>query len=52
MLEAMQLPEVKARLASEGGESMNGTPDEFARIIKSELGKWSKVIQSAGLRVE
>jgi len=51
-LEAMQLPEVKARLASEGGESMSGTPDEFARIIKSELGKWSKVIQAAGLRGE
>lgn len=50
--EALRNREVTDKLASDGAEPMAGNPEEFARIIKTELAKWSKVIKHAGIRGE
>ena len=45
-------PEMKKRLVELGGEPLIQTPDAFGDMIKAETGKWKKVVEFAGLKVE
>ena len=49
---ALNLPEVKELLSGVGALPTPGTPDAFASYLKSEIEKWSDVIQRAGIRAE
>jgi tripartite-type tricarboxylate transporter receptor subunit TctC len=48
----LQLPDVKERLASQGADTMPGTPAELDRYIRAEIPKWTKVIRESGARAE
>jgi len=50
-IEAMETPDVKAKLASQGVLLTGTSPEEFAAYIKSEIAKWGKVVQAAGIKV-
>lgn len=43
--------DVKARLVQLGVEPVGGTPDDFARQIRTEHDKWGKVIQAANIKL-
>jgi len=43
---------LKARLIDLGGEPVAESPDQFAKFITAETGKWSKVVSFAGIRPE
>jgi len=45
-------PAMKAKLAEMGGIMMNGTPEDFAKIIQSETDKWEKVVKFSGAKVD
>ena len=47
--EALQTQDMKARFAALGVEPMTNTPEEFARAIRSDIAKWSKVAKAAKL---
>ena len=51
-VKALALPDLRARLADLGMESIGNSPDEFAAVIKSEIPKWAKVIKDAGIKPE
>jgi tripartite-type tricarboxylate transporter receptor subunit TctC len=44
--------EVKKRIASEGGDPLSSTPEEYARNIDQEETKWSTLIRKLNLKVE
>jgi tripartite-type tricarboxylate transporter receptor subunit TctC len=44
--------QVRERLAAEGVDVRHSTPEEFARLLVSDLERWAKVIQRAGVRIE
>ena len=44
--------ELRERLASQGADTVGGTPEEFARIIRSDLAKWAKVVKASGAKVD
>lgn len=48
----MQSAEMKTLLAHEGSEPVGNTPREFAAIIKTEVERWRKVAQAAGIKAE
>ena len=48
----MQLPETNKRFASEGADPVSGTPEEFSRLISSEMIKWAKVAKTANIKAE
>jgi tripartite-type tricarboxylate transporter receptor subunit TctC len=50
--QALNLPDVKARLATDGAEAVGGTPAEFAQFIKAEIEKWATVARAANIRPE
>jgi tripartite-type tricarboxylate transporter receptor subunit TctC len=41
--------EVRQRLVDSGAEPGGGVPSDFAAFIKSEIGKWSKLVQTVKL---
>jgi tripartite-type tricarboxylate transporter receptor subunit TctC len=43
---------MKARFAAISGESIEGTPAQFGKLIAGETEKWAKVVKFAGLKVE
>jgi len=49
---ALKSPALAQRFAAVGLEPSGNTPEAFAATIRSEIGKWRKVVQSAGIRVE
>lgn len=48
----LQLREVKDQLSSMGMSVVAGTPDQFAQTIKDDTVKFTRIIKSAGIRVE
>ncbi len=46
----LKQPEIFERLSQEGAEPVGNTPQQFAAHIKSEIEKWRKVIQAAGIK--
>ncbi len=51
-VEALNSPELKARLASLQAEAMPGTPEQFGAFVKSELAKYQSVVKASGATVE
>jgi tripartite-type tricarboxylate transporter receptor subunit TctC len=49
---AMQLPDVRQILESQGFEVIGSTPQEFAAFLKAETTKWTRVVQSTGAKAE
>jgi tripartite-type tricarboxylate transporter receptor subunit TctC len=49
---AMNQPDLKERLASQGGDAVSSTPEQFAAFIDSELKKWTSVIRTANIRID
>jgi tripartite-type tricarboxylate transporter receptor subunit TctC len=51
-VDALDSPELKARLASFMAESMASPPDRFAAFVKAELAKYQSVVKRSGATVE
>jgi tripartite-type tricarboxylate transporter receptor subunit TctC len=47
---ALQLPDVRERLAALGADIIGGTPKDFADHIQREIPKWAKVIKDLGVQ--
>jgi tripartite-type tricarboxylate transporter receptor subunit TctC len=48
----LQTPDVRDRMSADGSEPVGSTPEQFGAHIKSEVAKWRKLIQEAGIRAE
>jgi tripartite-type tricarboxylate transporter receptor subunit TctC len=51
-LSSLQTKEVKDRLFASGVEIRPGTAEELAKLIRSELEKWAKVVKASGAKVD
>jgi tripartite-type tricarboxylate transporter receptor subunit TctC len=51
-VDALQSPELKARLAALMAEAIPGTPDQFGAFVKRELAKYEAVVKASGAKVE
>jgi tripartite-type tricarboxylate transporter receptor subunit TctC len=43
---------VRERLAAEGVDVRYSTPEEFTQLLASDIQRWAKVVQRAGVRIE
>ncbi|MEP7056995.1 MAG: tripartite tricarboxylate transporter substrate binding protein [Caldimonas sp.] len=48
----LRLPEVEKMFFEQGAEPVGNTPDEFAKVIATELQKWAKVAAATGVKLE
>jgi tripartite-type tricarboxylate transporter receptor subunit TctC len=52
IVNALKAPEVGERFAADGSEPLGRTPENFTAYIKSEIGKWAKVVKETGVKAE
>ncbi|MBY0437913.1 MAG: tripartite tricarboxylate transporter substrate binding protein [Burkholderiales bacterium] len=51
-VKAVNNPEMKALLATEGAEPVGSTPAQFAAQINAEIARWTQVVKAAGIRAD
>jgi tripartite-type tricarboxylate transporter receptor subunit TctC len=49
---ALAFPEVREKIASEGGAALGGTAADFAALLKADLVRWGGIVKSSGAKVE
>ncbi len=47
--DVLRQPEIAGRMAQQGAETVGGTPDNFAALIKSDTAKYAKLLKAAGM---
>jgi tripartite-type tricarboxylate transporter receptor subunit TctC len=52
VVQIVQLPDVREKLAAQGAEPLTGTPEEAGEFIRSEIVRWRKVVKAAGIRLD
>jgi tripartite-type tricarboxylate transporter receptor subunit TctC len=52
IVKVLESPDVRERMAANGGATIKPGPAAFDAQIKSELTKWSRVIREAGVKIE
>ncbi|HYX92619.1 MAG TPA: tripartite tricarboxylate transporter substrate binding protein [Myxococcaceae bacterium] len=53
IIKALKQPDVVERLVKEGGNEIVGSsPEEFAKVIESDLGRYARLIKDRGIKVE
>lgn len=48
----LAMPEMKETLAREGANPRPASPDEFSKLIRSEMTRWSKLIKDSNIQME
>jgi len=49
---ALQDPDLRLKITSQGNEVVGGTPEQFAALIRSEAPRWAKVVKDAKIDPE
>jgi tripartite-type tricarboxylate transporter receptor subunit TctC len=49
---ALQDPDLKEKILSQGNELGGGTPEEFIALVKSEAPRWAKVVKDANMTAD
>ncbi|MBI1965078.1 MAG: tripartite tricarboxylate transporter substrate binding protein [Betaproteobacteria bacterium] len=52
MTAVLRSPAVAQKLVADGADAVANTPEEFARVLRAETGKWAKVVRAAGIKPE
>jgi len=52
VVRVIHMPEMKSMLRQAGIEAVGNSPHEFAAIIKTEVARWIKVVDAAGVKAE
>lgn len=50
--EALQAAELREQFRNQGIDIVYGSPEEFSSYIRREIGKWSKVVRTSGIKAE
>jgi tripartite-type tricarboxylate transporter receptor subunit TctC len=48
----LNAPETRDRILKQGVEVQTGTPEQFDAFVKTEVGRWAKVIKDAGIKAD
>ncbi len=52
LTQALALPALREKLQEQGFDIVASTPDAYARLIRSEIERWSKVVKDSGIVVD
>jgi tripartite-type tricarboxylate transporter receptor subunit TctC len=52
VIKILKMPDVQARLSSDGSLFGENTPEQFGQFIKAEIAKWGKVVKASGARAD
>jgi tripartite-type tricarboxylate transporter receptor subunit TctC len=49
---ALKLADVRERLTGQGIDIRSGTPEELAQLLSTDMARWAKVVQRAGIKAD
>jgi len=52
IVKVLQLPDVRERIATEGGEPSPTSPEQFAKFISAEVVKWGALVRASGAQID
>ena len=52
VIKILAMPDVRERFLAQGVEPQGSTPEQFAEHIRSQMAKWGKLVQDAGVKAE
>ena len=52
MVRALRSPEVRERMTQIGFDVVAGTPEEFGQFMKTEVERWTRVVEKGGIKPE
>ena len=52
VIDALKLPDVRERIASQGADIVGDTPAEFSAFIAAESAKYARIIKQAGVKLD
>jgi len=52
LVKTLQSPAVMSQLQEQGFDVVAGTPEAYATLIRSEIARWTAVVNAAGIKVE
>ncbi len=52
LVKVLRLKSTRDSFTRFGAETLESTPEEFARFVRDDLAKWSKIIREAGIKLE
>ena len=52
IVKVLNSADVKERFAKQGVEVRTSTPEQFGELVRSEVGRWAKVIREAGIKAD
>jgi tripartite-type tricarboxylate transporter receptor subunit TctC len=52
LIEALRSPDIRERLSAQAFELWTSTPEEFARVIRTDYEKWGRIVKASGARVD
>ncbi|MFD0667400.1 Bug family tripartite tricarboxylate transporter substrate binding protein [Ramlibacter sp. MAHUQ-53] len=48
----LKMPDVAEKIASQGGEILGGSPEDFARFLATDTVAWAKLVKEANVRAD
>jgi tripartite-type tricarboxylate transporter receptor subunit TctC len=48
----LALPDIRERIASQGGAARPSTPEEFDKLVRDEIRTRTRIFKAAGTKVE
>lgn len=48
----LQMKEVQQKIGAEGGDAQGSTPEEFAALLKTDIGKWGQIVKESGAKID
>ena len=52
LIKALNLPDVRERIVSDGSEPVGSAPEDFRRFMTADLDKWAKLVKESGAKLE
>ena len=52
MVKILTSPEIRDRISKQGVDVVAGSPEHFSGLLKSEVNRWAKVINEAGIKAD
>ncbi|MGE5523970.1 MAG: tripartite tricarboxylate transporter substrate binding protein [Rhodospirillaceae bacterium] len=51
-IKVLKMPDVIARLSSQGAEPVGSTPEEFGAYVRAEIDKWANLVKLANMKAD
>jgi tripartite-type tricarboxylate transporter receptor subunit TctC len=52
VVQIVQLPDVREKLAAQGAEPLAGSPEQAGEFVRREISRWAKVVKAANIRLD